>query len=419
MTSQTREPGASQQTLTASTLVALGLLSIMGPLGTDAFLPGLPAIGADLGTSASMVQLALTGFAVGMALGQLVAGPLSDAVGRRWPLLVGAALMTVAAALGAAVPSIALLMIACLAMGLAGSVGLSVSRAVVSDLAVGSELARGYSLIGTMMSLGPILGPVIGVVLLTLGGWRAIFLGLAAFAAICLLAIALWVPESHPPHRRLKGDVRVLGRVAIYAFRSRYFLCAAFVAWASFMAMFAYVGGSPFVVQNVLGYSSMVYALVFAAGGVGLVGCSLLAARLTHRFSERRLMALGLGIQGLGAVLIGLAAIVGPCPWLLLPGMLLVSAPMVLIAGPSLAFAIRDLRHAAGTAIAVLSAVQWLFASFAPPLVSLAGTDTIVPFAVVIAGAVVAAWLSWWLLKPADEPLWGERLPTVEPLPAD
>ncbi|WEG08485.1 multidrug effflux MFS transporter [Microbacterium horticulturae] len=386
--------------IAGSSLAALGMLTILGPLGTDTFLPALPAMADDFGVAVSAVQLALTGFTVGMAVGQLVAGPLSDTIGRRAPLLAGSSLMAVAAGLGSTVPSVPLLVAACIVMGLAGSVGLSVARAVVSDLATGAVLTRGYAILGTMMSLGPIIGPVLGVTLLWVGGWRAIFLGLAVFAVLCTALLVAWVPESHPPQHRLPADVRVILRVAVQAFRSRHFLCGAMTVWFSFFALFAYVGGSPFVVQSVLGFSSAGYAAVFMAGGVGLVICSLLAAKLAGRFSQRRLIGIGLIIQALGASLIGVAALVGASPWLLLPGMILVNSPMGFVIGPAIAYAVHDLRHASGTSIAILQAVQWLVAGLAPPLVALGGTMTIAPFAIVIAVGVSLASLSWWLLRP-------------------
>ena len=394
-------PGSSVRSgIRGSTLAALGLLTILGPLGTDTFLPALPTMADDFGVGVKAVQFALTGFTFGMAIGQLIAGPLSDAVGRRIPLLAGTSLMVIAAGLGSTVTSVPFLVAACIAMGLAGSVGLSVARAVLSDLATGAALTRGYSILGTMMSLGPIIGPVLGATLLWFSGWRAIFLGLAVFALLCAVALLMWVPESHPPQHRLTGDARVLLRVAGDAFRSRYFLCGAMTVWFSFLALFAYVGGSPFVVQSILGFSSAGYAAVFTAGGVGLVICSVTAAHLAGRFSERQLMAIGLIVQALGAALIVVAAIVGASPWLLLPGMLLVNSPMGFIIGPGIAHAIHDLRYASGTAIAILQAVQWLLAGFAPPLVAMAGARSITPFAMVIALGVSLASLSWWLLRP-------------------
>lgn len=390
--------------LSASVMVALGALSLLGPLGTDTFLPGMPAIAAQFGSTAAAAQLALTGFTLGMAVGQLIAGPVSDAVGRRGPMLVGSAVMVAVCAGAAAAPTLVLLVAATSVAGLSCSFGLTLARTVVVDLARGSQVIRANAVLGGILSLGPIIGPVAGVGLIAIGGWRATCLGLAGFSLLCTVAVFVMVPESHPSANRLRGGLRALASVIGTAFRNRRYLGTALVAWFSFAAMFAYIGGSPFIIQKVLGFSTLGYAIAFGVNGAGLIVTSLLSGRLIGRFDERGLLALGLGLQGLGAAIVAVDVVTGlRSPLLLLPGMFFIACAAGFVIGPSFAYSVRDLRFAAGTAIAILGAVQWLIAGLTPPLVSSAGSTSLVPFAVIVACAVALAWAAWILVIPHGE----------------
>lgn len=401
MTEQlTREPTR----LTGGILATLGLLAILGPLGTDIFLPALPAIADDFGETAAAAQLSLTGFTFGMAFGQLVAGPLSDAVGRRRPLIVGAGAMALASAAAAAAPNLALLVTACVITGVACAFGLVIGRGVVPDLAHGPQIVRSFSLLGGMLSIGPVIGPLAGVALMAIGGWRATFAGLAVLAATACIIVTIVIPETHPAERRIRMHLGALSDIAAQAFRSRHFLAGALVGWFSFIAMFAYIASSPFVIQDVLGFTPLGYSIVFGVNGCALIVTSLLAGRLANRLGERGAMAVGLAMQTLGAILIGLAVVTGSLTvWLMLPGMLLVASSMGFIIGPSIAESIKELRHATGTASALLGAVQWLLAGIAAPLVSAAGRLAVWPLAVMVLGGVAFAWLSLALTRPRGE----------------
>ncbi|GGH33564.1 multidrug effflux MFS transporter [Microbacterium album] len=386
------EAPRAEARLTAPILGVLGALAILGPFGTDIFLPGLPAIASEFDAPASAAQLSLSGFTIGMAAGQLIAGPLSDAVGRRRPLLVGSATMALSSVAAAIAPSLVLLIAACLVTGLACAVGLVLSRAVVADLTHGPAATRAYAILGGILSIGPVLGPIAGVGLIALGGWRATFAGLALFAAVACAAVLLVVPETHAPERRLTGGLRAMSSVGAQAFRSRSFLGAALVTWLSFIAMFAYIASSPFVMQTVLGFSPLGYAIAFGINGVALLATSLLSGRLATRVTERTQMTLGLGIQAAGALAIVVAVAADALtPWLLLPGMFLIAAPMGFIVGPAIAESIKDLRHAVGTATAVLGSIQWLLAAGVAPLVSAAGEQAVWPLAAMTAAPIVLA----------------------------
>lgn len=391
--------------LTTPVLLALGMVAILGPLGSDVFLPGLPVMSESLGSTAEQLQLTLSAFTVGLALGQLVAGPLSDAVGRRTPLLLG----TTAAAIGgigaAFSPSLPLLVLACLVMGLGTSFGAGITRAMISDLATGpDQLTRGFALLNTLGGIGPVIAPLLGVAFMALWGWRGIFAGYAAVCLLSLLAALYRAPESLAREVRVTGGLRVIPSTVARAFRSRPFLCGAFVAWFGFAASWAYIAGSSYIVQTVLGFDATVYAITFAVNGIGLMAAGFIVARLAARLTDQQIIPIGLGLLSLGSLLVGASAIVSenggsPSPWLVLPGLFCFASAIAFYLGPAMGLAVRELRSTAGTALALVGAVQFLVASIISPLTALGGGASLAPFAILVAAATVAAWLSWMILR--------------------
>ena len=400
---------AMQRGLTAPILAVLGLVAILGPLGSDVFLPGLPVMADALGTSAERVQLTLSAFTIGLAVGQLVAGPLSDAIGRRRPMLLG----TAAAALGgvgaALAPNLPLLVLACLIMGLGTSFGTGASRAMVSDLADGpDQVTRGFALLNTLSGVGPVIAPLLGVAFMLMWGWRGIFVG---YAVICVLAFAAalrQVPESLEQEARVAGGLRAIPPTVARAFRSKSFLCGAFVAWFGFAASWAYIAGSSYVVQTVLGFDATVYAITFAVNGIGLILAGLVVARLARRLTDRQIISIGLALLSIGAVLVGVAAASlakggEASPWLVLPGLFCFAAAIAFSLGPAMGLAVRDLRSTAGTALALMGSIQFIVASIISPITALGGGGSLTPFAILVAAATAVAWLAWAVLRDASE----------------
>lgn len=387
---------AAAPTLAAPMLIALGALTMLGPFGTDAFLPALPVMADALNAHGGRVQLSLTGFTLGMAFGQLIAGPLGDGIGRRGPLLVGSAIMAVGGVGASFSPDLVVLVVCCAVMGLGASFGMVLSRAVLSDLAEGPQLTRSFALLGTLTSLGPILSPIFGVAVMALWGWRAIFVGLGVLAAICLVLVAVLVPETHPAALRVRHPFRSLPRNVATALRSRTYLGGALVLVFGFAAQFSYIAGSPFLLQSILGLSPLWYSIVFGINGVGMILAGLLAARLAGRWSERRILALGLGTQAAGAAVVLATVLAGAVTvFTLLPALLLIGSSMGLVMGPASSYALHGLRHVAGTALAVIGAAQFVGAGIVSPLVEIGGNKNPLPFAIVVSVSVACAWLAW------------------------
>jgi len=370
---------------TVRLVVILGALSAFAPLAIDMYLPALPALTADLHGSASEIQLTLTACFVGLALGQVVAGPLSDAYGRRRPLLVGLAAFAVASLLCAAAPSIGALVALRVVQGAAGAAGIVISRAVVRDLFHGTELARFYALTMIVNGAAPILAPIVGGLVLLVSSWHGTFVVLAAIGVVLFLTAALGLPESLPPAARRPGGMGATARTFREIAADRAFVGYALAGGLALAAMFAYIAGSPFVVETLYGASPQVFSLIFATNALGIVLAGQVSAMSVKRLGPQRLVAAGLGTSLAGALLLLGAVIAGVGLVGILPGFFLVTASIGLVLPNATALAVADHGQRAGTALALLGALQYVFGALVAPLVGIAGTGTALPMAIVVA----------------------------------
>jgi MFS transporter, DHA1 family, multidrug resistance protein len=393
-------------------VLVLGFLIALGPLTIDMYLPALPTITADLATSAAAVQLTLTGTLAGIGLGQLLVGPLSDAYGRRRPLLAGVALHIVASVLCVIAPNLPVLGTLRVLQGLGAAAAGVVALAVVRDLFDGFAFAKLFSRLMLVLGAAPILAPTLGGLILSWTSWRGVFGVLAAFGVAMIIVGALALPETLPPERRRSGGVRGTLRDYRLLFADRAYLGLIVVAGLTMAAMFAYVSGSSFVFQEQYGLSEQQFGIVFGAGAVGLIAATQLNVGLLRRWTPAQILVTALGIgAAAGLVLLLFAATgAGGLIGLLVPLWLVIAAAGLAIPNaPALALS----RHgeAAGTAAALLGAVQFGVGALAAPLVGLLGTGA-VAMALVVAGGMVAANVvlavvvrPWQLPAPADSAL--------------
>lgn len=389
----------------------LGLLSALGPLTIDMYLPSLPAITDDLTTTAAAVQLTLTGTLAGLALGQLLIGPLSDAFGRRRPLLAGTAVHVISSALCVVAPGVVSLGILRVLQGLGAAAASVVAMAMVRDLFSDRDAARIFSRLMLVIGVAPVLAPTIGGLVLNWTSWRGVFVVLA-LAGVAIMAVSAWVlPETLPVAKRrnegLPGTARDYGRLLT----DRVYVGLILVAGLAMAALFAYVSGSSYVFQDGYDLSEQQFALIFAGGAIGLIGATQFNVRLLLHWTPQQIMSVALlaGV-GSGAVLVltavtgfgGLAGILVPL------GLVLATVGLAMPNAPALALS----RHgeAAGTAAALLGAVQFGVGALAAPLVGLLGVGA-VAMAVVVAGGMVAATAVFFLVvRP-------HRLPAAAPEP--
>jgi MFS transporter, DHA1 family, multidrug resistance protein len=379
-------------------VLIIGSLSAFGSLSMDMYLPALPSLTRDLGGSASLVQLTLTGCLLGLGAGQLIAGPLSDSLGRRRPLFAGLVVYTLASLLCSFAPSVPVLIVLRLIQGTAAASGVVIARAVVRDVYEGNDVARFFALTMLIMGLAPILAPLLGGQLLRFTSWRGVFLVLAAIGVILLVASALGLPETLQPERRRSGGVwetlaTFRGLAADRTFAG-YVLCAGL----SMGAVFTYVSGAPFVLEDIYGISPQVFGLLFGANALSIMLLGQIGGRLVGRVGSRRLLIAGLGLASAGGLLL-LAAVVLDLGLVgVLPGFLLLVASTGLIGPNTTALALADHAHQAGSAAALLGLFYYLVGGIVAPLAGIGGTHTALPMAVLIALLVGAAMSAFALL---------------------
>jgi DHA1 family bicyclomycin/chloramphenicol resistance-like MFS transporter len=364
------EPGPGR-----AAVVVLGGLVALGPLTTDLYLPALPALTADLHSTAPAVQLTLTASLLGMALGQLLFGPASDRHGRRRPLLAGMGLYTLATAVCVLAPSVPVLVAGRFLQGTAGAAGLVIARAVARDRYEGVAMIRFMASLALVSGLAPIVAPVLGAQLLHVTTWRGSFVVLAATGGLLTLAAAVGVPESLPPERRHAGGLSTtLGAVG-GLLRDRRFVGFTVTTTFSFGALFGYVSGSSTVLQEVYRVSPQTYSLLFAVNSVALMAATQVNGRvLVTRVRPDALMLTGLS----GAVLAGAVLTLATGVWDLglvavCPAMCLLMTSMGMVGPNSSARALSLAPHAAGSASALLGVSTFVCGAVVAPLSSAAG----------------------------------------------
>src|SRR6478736_2718203 len=275
----------------------LGGFTAFGPLSMDLYLPAFPELAADLDASQAAVQLTLTADVIGLVVGQLVLGPLSDARGRRRLLMGSTLVCAIASVLCALAPSVGWLTVWRFLQGAAGGGGIVLARGVAA--------ARLFSLFMTVSSVAPIAAPVLGGALLAAtGSWRPMFWLLAAISLLLAVATSRAIPETLPPERRHTGGLRSTGRAFIDLARDRVFAGYALTVAFAYASLFGYISGSPFALQKVYSLSATQFSLVFALNAAGMIVLGLLNARLVRRFPVRQLLLIGLVASTMAAVIL-------------------------------------------------------------------------------------------------------------------
>jgi DHA1 family bicyclomycin/chloramphenicol resistance-like MFS transporter len=287
------------------------MATALGSLSIDLYLPAFPELAAQLHTSRAAVQITLTACVIGLAVGQLVAGPLSDSFGRRAPMALGLLAWSGASVLCALAPSIEMFTALRFAQGFAGAAGLVVSRAVVRDLVSGPEMVRAFARLMLIVGVVPILAPTVGGIMLRFMPWQGLFLALAAFGLIGVAAVWFGLAETLPVSLRRPGGLRTaLGSYRVLLRDPGYLRSASVLAF-TFAALFTYVSGSAFVMRSVFGLDATGYGLMFAAHSVALVAGNQLSGRTAGRWPAGRHLAGALGVALLGAVGLTVVALTG------------------------------------------------------------------------------------------------------------
>src|SRR4051812_17093876 len=394
-----RRPSAptSAAALSASVLGTIVLITAIAPLATDMYVPAFPLVDRDLDASATQVQLTLTTFFVGMALGQLVGGPFSDRVGRRRPLLAALAALVAASVVCAFSPTVAVMMAARLLQGFAGGWAMVIAGSVVVDLTDGARMVRAMNVVAAVAGTAPVVGPLLGALVLSVSHWRVSFWVVAALAAVMLAAVALALPESLPVERRHAGGLgRLLGATG-EVLSSRVFSGHLVVFAFSMGTTFAYVATSAYVLQSMNGLSPLQYSVDFAVNAAGMTTAALVAARYAHRLPARVFVKAGLAGTGVAGAILAVGAVWFSMPLAVaLVGFFVLMTAQGLVGPNAGALASAAVPDHPGTGSALLGFLQWVMAGTIAPLAGLGGEDTAVPMAaivLVLTGASAAAYL--------------------------
>ncbi|MBL7253126.1 multidrug effflux MFS transporter [Paractinoplanes lichenicola] len=366
----------------------LGSLSGFGPLTIDMYLPALPGMADDLRTSPSLVQLTLTVFVVGLAVGQVIVGPLSDAWGRRRPLLTGITLYLAGSLWCALAPTVEWLIAGRIVQSLGAAAGIVLARAIVRDLFEGTAMTRFFSTLMVVNGVAPILAPVLGGFLLTVTTWRAVFLVLAAIGLTLLVAVLFTLPESHHARSHPRGTLRAFRTLVTDPHYMRYVLAAALM----FAAVFAYISGSSFVLQEAYGLTAQQFSLVFGLNGLGIVLLGQVNGMLVGRVAgERALLRIGLTVATLASAGVLACAVLDlPLPFLL-AGLFLVVSMLGLVLANATSLALDGHGSAAGSASSLQGLLQFLVGGLAASAMTLPGTVTAVAMGTTMLACSAAA----------------------------
>lgn len=385
------------------------LLTVFGPISMDLYLPALPALTIELSAAASVAQLTVTACLIGLAAGQLIAGPLSDRFGRRGILLVGIIAYIVISALCALSPTVEVLIIARLVQGLAGGVGIVIAQAAGRDIYSGGALIRFYGRLTVVGGFAAIVGPLLGGLLNTFTDWRGLFVFLAVIGAAVLLITLLIFPETLPVEHRSRGgfaqtlsDFRTLlaDRVLLAAVLNQGFLYA---------ALFAYLAGATYVLQDIYGLTPLAYAAAFGLNSAGFMVFGYLAGRSSERWSISGTLTVGIVVAGLGAAGLLLAGI-APMPLpVVIVSLFTLASGVAISSPPATTLALAEYPQIAGTASSLLGMVRFGFGGFAAPLVGVAGATSILPLGLVTVTSVALAGAAFLILSR-------RRATTIEPV---
>ena len=381
----------------------LGLLAILGPLNIDMYLPSFPGIAHDLHTSATLVQTSLTACLLGLAIGQLVIGPISDAQGRRKPLLIATSLFVLASILCAFAPNITILIGARFLQGFTASAGVVLSRAVVRDVFSGRELTKFFSLLMVINAVAPMIAPMAGGAILAFefASWKSIFLFLGLIGIVIVIIVAINLKETLPPEKRIPSSIGATVMTMGDLLKDRSFIGYALVVGFVHGGSFAYVSGTPFIYQEIYGVSPQVFSVLFGINGLAIITGSFIIGRYGGIIPEKSLLQ--------AAVIISLVATFGLFLMTIMEGPLaslvififiyMITIGMIITSTFTLGMVKQG--HRAGSASAVLGMLPLLLGSFFSPLAGI-NEASAVPMGTILFMTSLIGFIAFFMLVKKD-----------------
>lgn len=390
--------------LSAAMIGTLSMLSAMGPFASDITLPALPDITDAMHSSQSSGQLAVSATFFGMSLGQALAGPFTDRFGRRRPSIVGSLAFAVIALLCSRAPSMAVLIGLCLLLGGAGAIAVVATRAAVSDVAIGDEASRLYSLLGVINGIAPVASPVLGAQLLRVTDWRGVYLAVACVGLALSLASVLWFTETLQHHERDSRSFAETMHIWRGLLSDCTFMSYAMALVGCIAALFTYISSSPFVLQGIFGLSQQMFSVVFAVNALGMLGFTQLNMVLVRRFGALRMLQTGVAICLAGSIVLvaGAALASFPLVWL---GYFCIPGSIGFTFSNAMALVLDSQVRDRGSAAGLLGLLPFSFAVVVAPLAGLGGRASALPFGLVclaVTGVAAVAAVSAGRVHPSS-----------------
>lgn len=363
-------------------MLAVGIVSALGPFVTDFYLPSLPTLSTYFNTTASLVQFSLTFSMIGLAVGQLIIGPLSDKYGRKSPLIISLIVFSFATIACLYSPSIHWFIFFRLIQGLAGAGGVVISRSIAIDLYQGQDLTRFFSMLSSIQGLAPICAPILGGLLIEITDWRGIF-GVLLVVGLLLILVLLPLRESLPLSNRKKGGILTTFKYYLPALRNKQFMCFVLVQAFAMGVMFTYIASSPFIFQNHFGISPIAYSLFFALNALGIMAGSVAVSAFSSTQKALRLGSTGFFIMSIvvAIALVSFKTVIG-----IEVALFFLMFFLGLILPCSTTLALDMERGNSGNASALLGFLMFLFGGILSPLTGLGNMLYSTGFLIVLCG---------------------------------
>ncbi|CAM2940621.1 MULTISPECIES: multidrug effflux MFS transporter [Staphylococcus] len=371
-------------------IIILGSLTAIGALSIDMFLPGLPDIRHDFQTTTSNAQLTLSMFMIGLAFGNLFAGPISDSTGRRKPLIIAMIIFTLASLAIVFVHNIWLMVALRFLQGVTGGAAAVISRAIASDMYSGNELTKFMALLMLVNGIAPVVAPTIGGIILNYSVWRMVFVILTIFGFVMVIGSLLKVPESLTvTNRESSSGLKTMFKNFKILLKTPRFVLPMLIQGMTFVLLFTYISASPFIIQKIYGMTAIQFSWMFAGIGITLIISSQLTGYLVDFIDSQKLMRGMTMIQIIGVILVTIVLLNHWNFWILAIGFIILIAPVTGVATLGFTIAMDESSSGRGSSSSLLGLVQFLFGGVASPLVGVKGEDNPIPYIIIIIATAV------------------------------
>lgn len=365
-------------------IIILGALTAIGALSIDMFLPGLPELKNDFNTTTANAQLTLSLFMIGLGLGNLFVGPISDSIGRKKPLIISMIIFALASLGIVFVENIWIMVFLRFVQGFTGGAGAVISRAIASDMYRGNELTKFLALLMLVNGVAPVIAPALGGLILSFAVWRMVFVILTLFGVLMVLGSLFKVPESLSVKNRDSSGVNVIFSNFKSLLTTPRFVLPMLIQGVTFIMLFSYISASPFLVQKIYGVSPLHFSWMFAGVGITLIIASQIAGKLVDYFHPQVLLRAFTIIQIIGVVIVSLTLINHWHFALLVIGFIVLVAPVTGVATLGFSIAMEERTTGSGSASSLLGLLQSLLGGLVTPLVNLKGEYNIMPYIIII-----------------------------------